>query len=216
MTGTRVRAERREVAINRQRILDAAERVFADEGFEAPLQRVADEAGVGIATLFRRFPTREDLYRALYDAGVARIDAILERAIAENADGWGRIETFLREGMKLVFDMPVLPGAMRRVATHDPDYRPAERWAEPIGSSVHLAQREGTLRADVTGYDIVTFVFSFNGFAYQPEPMRSEFGERVLTIVLDGLRVGSTTRLRQLTPFAPEEFHLGSHGAHAS
>lgn len=216
MTPPRVRAERREVAVNREKILTAAERVFNTEGFEAPLQRVADEAGVGIATLFRRFPNRDDLYRALYDVGVARIEGIIERAFSHHDDGWGRVEAFLREGMALVFEMPVLPGVMRRVATADPGYRPGDRWGAPIGESVRLAQREGALRADVTGYDLVSFVFLFNGIAYQPEPMRSEFGERVLTIILDGLRAGSTTRLTALTPFAPEEFHIGSHGAHGS
>src|SRR5690606_25811809 len=153
------------------------------------------------------------LYRALYDAGVARIDDIIERAVAEHDDGWSRIETFLREGMALVFEMPVLPGVMRRVATTEPGYRPADRWSTPIGDSVRLAQREGSLPDDVTGYDLVSFVFLFNGIAYQPEPMRSAFGERILTVIFDGLHAGSTTRLAALPGIAPQSFHLGSHGA---
>jgi AcrR family transcriptional regulator len=212
MTPPRVRAERREVAVNRERILVAAERVFSAEGLDAPLHRVAEEAGLGIATLFRRFPRRDDLDRALYDIGAARIQGIIDRALAEHDTGWPRVEAFMREIMALIFEMPILPGLMRRVATYDPTHRPGDAWRKPIGDTVLLARQEGTLRSDVNGYDLVTLAFMFNGIAYQPEPMRSMFGERMLTIVLDGLRAGSTTPMPALGRLDKDEFHLGSHG----
>ena len=53
--GLRADAER-----NRRRILEAARAVFAEAGLDAPLEAIAQRAGVGIATLYRRFPTRED------------------------------------------------------------------------------------------------------------------------------------------------------------
>jgi AcrR family transcriptional regulator len=51
---------------NRERIMAAARSVFADQGLDAPVREVAREAGVGVGTLYRRFPTREDLITEVF------------------------------------------------------------------------------------------------------------------------------------------------------
>ena len=72
---------------NRARIVDAARRVFAEDGLSASLNEVARRAGVGVATLFRRFPTREDLIAATFADSMARYAALIETALAD-PDPW--------------------------------------------------------------------------------------------------------------------------------
>ena len=68
---------------NRKRILDAAREVFAEQGLDASLNEVARRAGVGVATLFRRFPTREELIAATFADPMAEYAALIETALAD-------------------------------------------------------------------------------------------------------------------------------------
>ncbi len=66
---------RSDAVANRQRILDAAEAVFSTEGVSVPIDRVAERAGVGVGTVYRHFPTKEDLFEAIV---VTRLEDLLE------------------------------------------------------------------------------------------------------------------------------------------
>src|SRR5829696_6933448 len=72
---------------NRRRIVAAAQAVFAESGLDAPLEAIAQRAGVGIATLYRRFPTREDLVAASFAPKMAEYTAAIEEAL-QAADAW--------------------------------------------------------------------------------------------------------------------------------
>jgi AcrR family transcriptional regulator len=78
----RVDAER-----NRERIVDAAREVFAEQGLDAPLEQVARRAGVGVATLYRRFPTRADLIAGAFECKMAAYADAVDRALDE-PDAW--------------------------------------------------------------------------------------------------------------------------------
>src|SRR4051812_12486735 len=72
---------------NRQRIVDAATAVFGEQGLDAPLEDVARRAGVGIATLYRRYPTREGLVVACFKGRLDEYAAALDEALAA-PDPW--------------------------------------------------------------------------------------------------------------------------------
>jgi AcrR family transcriptional regulator len=72
---------------NRERIIEAAHEVFAEDGLDASLNEVARRAGVGVATLFRRFPTREDLIAATFADRMSEYAALIETALAD-PDPW--------------------------------------------------------------------------------------------------------------------------------
>jgi AcrR family transcriptional regulator len=72
---------------NRSRVLAAAHEVFADQGLEAPMTEVARRAGVGIATLYRRFPTREDLITAAFADKMTAYANAIDTALAD-PDPW--------------------------------------------------------------------------------------------------------------------------------
>ncbi|MFD0891150.1 helix-turn-helix domain-containing protein, partial [Streptosporangium algeriense] len=70
-------ALRADAARNRERVTAAARRMFAERGLDVPFEDIARQAGVGVATLYRRFPTREDLVAAAYEDGMtAYADAV--------------------------------------------------------------------------------------------------------------------------------------------
>ena len=73
------RPMRADAVKNRQRILDAAEAIFATEGLSVPIDTVAERAGVGVGTLYRHFPTKEALFEAIV---TARLEYLLELARA--------------------------------------------------------------------------------------------------------------------------------------
>jgi AcrR family transcriptional regulator len=87
-TGTTADGElRRDAAQNRERIIEAAREVFREQGLQAPIEEVARRAGVGIATLYRRFPTRPELITAAFAAKMRDYAAATEEALALD-DPW--------------------------------------------------------------------------------------------------------------------------------
>src|SRR5689334_23961309 len=85
--GTADRALRADARRNRQRIVEGACAVFRERGLDVPLEEIADRAGVGIATLYRRFPTREELIAAVFEAQLLEVATAAEEAL-ESADAW--------------------------------------------------------------------------------------------------------------------------------
>ena len=78
---------RRDAARNRGRIIEAGREVFAEQGLEAPMEVVARRAGVGIATLYRRFPTRHELITAAFASKMQGYADATEEAL-DHADPW--------------------------------------------------------------------------------------------------------------------------------
>jgi AcrR family transcriptional regulator len=81
------RGLRRDAAENRERIIDAAREVFREQGLQAPIEEVARRAGVGIATLYRRFPTRPELITCAFEAKMRDYADATEEALAFD-DPW--------------------------------------------------------------------------------------------------------------------------------
>src|SRR5215217_2227659 len=82
--GTRLRADAKR---NRERVLSAAREVFAEQGLDASTNEIARRARVGIATLFRRFPTRDDLVAAAFEDKMSAYAAAIDDALAD-PDPW--------------------------------------------------------------------------------------------------------------------------------
>jgi AcrR family transcriptional regulator len=78
---------RRDAVRNRERIVEAALEVFAEQGLQAPIDEVARRAGVGIGTLYRRFPTRPELIACAFTAKMQEYAEATETALA-NPDPW--------------------------------------------------------------------------------------------------------------------------------
>ena len=80
-------ALRRDARENRDRILAAARAAFAAEGVDVPVEAIAERAGVGMGTLYRRFPTKHDLVQAVIEESLDRFVVAAEEGLAED-DPW--------------------------------------------------------------------------------------------------------------------------------
>src|SRR6201992_3081486 len=89
-------ALRADAARNRERIIEAAIELFAERGYEASTAEIAARAGVGEATLFRRFPTKEDLITAIVQMMLEEAAAVAASCLEEE-DPWRGVERFLYE-----------------------------------------------------------------------------------------------------------------------
>jgi AcrR family transcriptional regulator len=144
---------RAEAARNDGRVLDAAREVFlADPG--APIAAVAARAGVGISALYRRYPSKEDLLRALAADGLSRYIADLEAAVASDAEPW----TAYGECLHRVVDGRSQALAQRLAGTFTPTPELtalAQRAGRLEDVLFRRVRRSGQLRDDVNAADIV-------------------------------------------------------------
>jgi AcrR family transcriptional regulator len=181
----RLRADARRNLI---RIVQAAREVFAEEGPDATVAQVAERAGVGTATIFRRFPTKDDLLAAVIEH---RIEEIVEVARTEAASpdpgnglrrvmAWG-IESYLRDRClcestgSAVYDKPRLHELEAEVTA-------------AIEELLRRAKKAGEVRKDVTSTDISMLFYAVASAALKLEPSARGAWRRYLDIVLDGLR----------------------------
>ncbi len=145
-----------------------------------------------MATLYRNFPTRDDLVRALYDLALAELHAV-RGEIEAAPNPWEALVIYTERVAEWLVAEPALPPILRRMAQLDPSARPAAEFDGFIASLVARAKKDGTLRRDVDAVDLavlVTMVGSLGGLGagYAGQ------WRRQLSIVLDGLRVADATR----------------------
>jgi AcrR family transcriptional regulator len=168
----------------RERILDAAERVFATDGLDAPMPAVATAAGAGVASVYRQFPSKNDLLAALV---TKRLEETRDAALAASrrqVDRWTALTEMLWALAERQSADDFLGEAWDRVRDH-PDVAAATRLSlEAIGQLVAAAQAEGKLRADVSAVDI-RLLFAATRAANRVEPAG---WRRMLTLLIDGLR----------------------------
>jgi AcrR family transcriptional regulator len=137
---------------NRERILAAAEEVFLERGAGAPFEYVAKRAGVGIGTLYRRFPTREALLAAMYNA---RFLSFAEACCARDAglDAIGALRAYLED---LVVHTNVYRGFAASLGTVLQTGTAGCRATSEEGKRLlERAQKAGAIRQDVSFDDLV-------------------------------------------------------------
>lgn len=199
-TGEHLRADARR---NLERILEAAAEVFAEGGADASVADVARRAGVGHATVFRRFPTKEDLLVALME----RRSQVLGQRAAEEAEIEPR-----EEGLERF--MVVLAGFFAEDrGFHDASAR-ACAMAESLDESrralvaavdrlLRLAQDAGRVRRDVRAEDIFFICASVNHTFLDPSP-DANLWRRYLGLAFDALRCSAPSPLSPGPPSVAE------------
>jgi AcrR family transcriptional regulator len=185
---TACRPLRRDAQLNRQRILEAAREVFAVRGLAATLDDVAHQAGVGIGTVYRRFPTKEALVEAALEDRLAEFAGAAEAALSAPT-GWEGFVTFLR----VVADMHAADRGLRDVALgagfglrhHE---RIGERMEPLVRQLLERARAEGSLRPDVTAEDLSPLLMMISELAHHSHRVRPDLYGRYLQLIIDGLR----------------------------
>lgn len=185
---TNPRSLRADALRNRERLLDAAKEVFSAGGAEASLEAVAKRAGVGIGTLYRHFPTREDLYEAVYRLEVEQLAELAEqlRTEAEPAEALRR---WLRANVELVATKKGMARALA-LAAHRPTELIAfslDRLTKAVGVLLDRAVAAGEIRGDISPEDVLRALVGMCLLNDQPGWQESVL--RMVEVFVDGLRV---------------------------
>ncbi len=146
---------RADAARNRTRILAAAGALFAERGLGATLNDVAHHAGVGVGTVYRHFPDKDELIETLFQARVDELVAIGEAGLAD-PDSWHGLVTTLERNLEL----QAADRGLRQLVHDSPQsleraIRVRERMLPIAGELVRQAQAAGAVRADVDTADLV-------------------------------------------------------------
>jgi AcrR family transcriptional regulator len=185
-----VRSLRADARRNRDQLLAAARDVFVEQGADAPLDEVARRAGVGIATLYRRFPDRQSLMRAvvLDVLGVAAYEARL--ALAEEPDAFAALLRYMHRAVDLRI-AAVIPALLGQVSLDDEEMlRARDEASRPVQAIVDAAHSAGSLRSDVTFGDIGVLVIRFS----RPRPgdfprdLNDRLAHRHVELLINGLQ----------------------------
>jgi len=164
---------------NLERVLDAAKEAFAASGPDVSVDEIARRAGVGNATVFRRFPTKDDLMLAVIERRVAEIHAILDEELAAPDPGEA-FYRFIWRISELHMEAPGLHECVARCGD-----KPGADELDPLAERlISRAQRAGGVRRDLKPVEVKRLVQSVLGTAPQ------QHWRRYLGVVLDGLRAG--------------------------
>jgi AcrR family transcriptional regulator len=180
---------------NRRLVLEAAALAFAEEGLEVGMAEIARRAGVGNATVFRRFPTKDALVGAIIDEKIAELLGAAQRA-GHVADPWNALVEFLETMAELQGRDRGFFQATEQFLLDHPDllrrHRPIVDAVEPL---VRRAQAAGVVRDDVTTIDVMGLVKG-SVASLPPSPnLRSDGWRRYLALLLDALRPEAATPL---------------------
>jgi AcrR family transcriptional regulator len=190
--GLRADAER-----NRAAILAVARDVFAEQGLEAPLEVIAARAGVGIATLYRRFPTREKLVAAALVEKIAQYAQAAEQALAV-PDPWAGFAGFVQRSCELQACDRGLGDLLSMTLSADEQIEQLRTAAnDNVITLIDRAKATGTLREDFVGEDLLLLLIATAAVMQVTRADAPHAWRRFVALALDGFR-------RQDLPGLPE------------
>lgn len=182
---SRTKPLRRDAQQNLTRILASASEVFARHGYQAAMEQIADDAGVGVGTLYRHFPSKADLVKAVVEAANQRTEQIAESVLAECSPAEGVFE-FLRRCV-------AAPSCWRVVVSRAPGIGETPRYGvSRIAPLVELllehGKTAGEIRPDVVFSDLAVALMSVRAVADLFDPHVASTSARYLELVMSALR----------------------------
>lgn len=182
------RQRRSDAQRNRTGILEVAERIIARDGTQASLREIAREAGVGLGTLYRHFPTRDDLLQEVLRSGFDELAQTAARLTAshgpfEALQKW--IDAFVE---KTSARQDLTASFVARI--RDPSsslYASCAQMRQSAETLLGRAQAEGSIRTDLESTELLSLCASIAWLADQGELSPSQ-RRRLLTLMLEGLQ----------------------------
>lgn len=180
---------------NRAALVASARELFAREGVDVPVEEITHHAGLGMGTLYRHFPTKDDLIDAVLEDAFAGIVRLAEEAAVAD-DAWAGFTGFLQGALDLhsqnrgVKDMlAIRQHGSRHAAAMRRRMRPLFR------QMIERAHEQGTLRKDFTTEDMPLVFWSAMRVIETTAKVAPDVWRRYLAFMLDGLRAGAATPL---------------------
>ena len=177
---------------NRDQIVAAAKLLFVESGTDLPMEEIARRADVGVGTLYRRFPDRDSLIRAVAEDGLRGVVDDARAAQAEEPTAWAALVRLLRHSpnLRLMIRLALLSERAWTAVRQDPQLGRFRRDIMAVLDELVVgAQAEGALRADVGSGDVVALIsLLLRPATAGSEALAATLLERALVVMLDGLR----------------------------
>jgi AcrR family transcriptional regulator len=179
---------RADAARNRAAIVTVAREVFAEQGLAAPLETIAARAGVGIATLYRRFPTREKLVAAALVEKIAAYAEAAEQALAV-ANPWQGFAGFVLRSCELQAGDRGLADLLSMTLSADEHVEQLRRTAnDRVIVLIDRAKAQGSLREDFVGEDLVLVLIATAAVMHVTRTDAPDAWRRFAALTLDAFR----------------------------
>jgi AcrR family transcriptional regulator len=179
---------RRDAERNRRRILAAARVVFAERGLSGSHDDIARAAGVGVGTVYRRFPDKEQLIDALFEARIGEMAEIARAAVSE-PDPWEALVGFMMRAQELQSEDRGLKEIVLGGARGAARAAAARSLLEPLAARIlQRAKDAGVVRPDIEITDLPLIQLGIGTIAESSRDVAPGVWRRTMTLVLDGLR----------------------------
>lgn len=162
---------------NRARVLDAARAVFAEQGFDVPLDVIAQHAGVGAGTVYRHFPSKEALFTAVQEEQVHELVTRAQTLLSSD-DPATAFDTF----MELLTDQAQVKRDLPEAITIPTEL--GQQMQQVLTALLDRAQKAGSVRPDLTSGDLVALLKALFQVARHADPHQLN---RLRNVVLAGL-----------------------------
>jgi AcrR family transcriptional regulator len=180
---------------NHERLVASARELFASAGLEVSVEEITQRAGVGMGTLYRHFPTKEELIDAVLEDAFANFLALAEAALSD-PDPWDGLCRFLEQTLMMYADNRGLKdvfasgehGRARAAAMR-------RRMWPLIARMVERAREQGTLRPDFAAEDVALVLWSGERVIERSQGIAPDLWQRYLGLLLDGLRASAAREL---------------------
>ena len=177
---------------NRERLVASARELFATAGVDVSVEEITHHAGLGMGTLYRHFPTKDDLIDAVLEDAFAEIVRLAERAAADE-DAWAGFTGFLEHALALHAHNRGVKDALA-TRGHGAQREAMRRRVRPlVRAMVERAQEQGTLRADFSPEDLPLVFWTAGRVIETTGKVAPDYWRRYLAFLLDGLRASSAT-----------------------
>jgi AcrR family transcriptional regulator len=200
---------RRDAERNRQRILEAARQAFAEQGLSVTLDEIGRRAGVGVGTVYRRFPDKQQLIDALFEDRINEFVALAEECLARD-DAWDGLVHFLERATQ----EHACDRGFKEVALSGSDGLERCSFARALMEPVLVrlvarAQADGSLRSDLAATDLPLLQLMLGSLSECARDIDPEIWRRYLGIITDGLRSRrDTPSPLPRDPLTPEQTQL--------
>ena len=199
--GVRLRGREAEARRNDERVLEAALEVFTRDPL-ASMSAVAERAGVGQASLYRRFPSKQALLACICANAMGRVREAARAALEAPGDPWAALAEFLH--WYLESGTPRLAGLLGSFSPDEALFELARETNRLIQALVDRSAQAGRMRSDVSGADLSLIVAQLSGLRGGEPERDAALRERYLTLVLQALAQRDAPELPAPAPNAEE------------
>jgi AcrR family transcriptional regulator len=182
---------RADAARNRTAIVTAARELMAERGLEVPFDEIARRAGIGNATLYRRFPRRIDLVAAVFADRMIDHERAVQAAL-DNPDPWDGLCGYIEAAA----DLQIHDRGIADLITMDVSMAPEiealrDKAFHGLVEVIERAKAAGALRTDATPEDIVVILQANAGLVTRAHGAAGQASRRLIHLLLDGLRANA-------------------------